>query len=142
MRRSQIRVLASLCIAAGVLCALAPVAGARRVYLRSASGITPQVNPYARLKKRDRVVRISARSAADAKIEAFVQVFCFDRKNRVFTKRKTFTGTGRVTGKLRRPKRKRLSCSTSASVKVTSRSAPLQGPIPPVRLSAALYASR
>jgi hypothetical protein len=124
-----------------VLCALAPAASARRIYRHSATGIVPALDPFKHLKKRDRVVRVSARSRADAKIEAFLQVFCFDKNLRVHTKRRTFRGTGRVTGKVRRPKGKGLSCSTSASVKVTSRSTPPTGPVPPVRLSVALYAS-
>ena len=136
------RTAVSLCIAACALLALAPAASARRVALRSATAVLPAVDPTGKLRKRDRVVRVNARSAKDAKIEVFLQAFCFNRKLKLLRKTKTFKGTGYVTGKVRKPRRKGFTCSTSASVKVTSRPTPPQGDVPPIRLSAALYATR
>ena len=136
------RAIASLCIATAILLALAPAAGARRVALRSATGITPLVTPTSRIRKTERVVKLSARSVSGAKIEAFVQVFCFNKNLRLYRKTKTVTGVGRVTTKVRRPRGKGLSCTADANVRVTSRPAPVSGPVPPIRLSAALYATR
>jgi len=136
------RTAVSLCIALCALLALAPAASARRVSLRSATEVLPFVNPEGKLRKRERFVKVSARTAKDAKVEAFLQVFCFNRKLKLLRRTKTFKGTGRVTGRVRNPRRKGYSCSASASVRVTSRPTPPQGNPPPIRLSAALYATR
>lgn len=132
---------------AGLCCALAlsavvPMAEARRVDSRSATGILPKVYPVGRPKPGERTVRIVATSAADARIEATLQVYCFDAQLRVKRRDKVFTGTGRIDQTLKRPRGGGEDCSTSASVRVVSRPQPATGRIAPIRLTVRLGASR
>jgi hypothetical protein len=123
-----------------VLGALAPVANARRVARKSSIAVLPSVFPSGELLKSERVVRVSARTAANAQLEVFAQVFCFDNQLQVHRRQRTITGTGQVRARLRKPGAYK-DCTASASVEVTSRPLPPSGQLPaPIRLGAALYA--
>lgn len=129
------------CVVAA-LGALAPAANARRVARKSAVAVLPSVYPSGELRKSERIVRVSARTAANAEMEVFVQVFCFDNQLRVHRRKRTVTGTGQVRARLRKPGAYK-DCTASASVEVTSRPLSPSGEVPgPIRLGAALYAGR
>ena len=122
--------------------ALVPVANARRVARKAAVAVLPSVYPSGELRRNERVVRVSAHTAANAQMEVFVQVFCFDKQLRVHRRKRTVTGTGQVRARLRKPGTYK-NCTASASVEVTSRPLPPSGQLPaPIRLRAALYARR
>jgi hypothetical protein len=125
-----------------VLGAFAPAANARRVERKSATAVLPAVDLLGRLRDRERIVSLSTSTAANAEIEVFLQVFCFDKQLRVHRRQRTVTGTGQLRARLRKP-RGYTECSASASVKVTRRPLPPSGGLPaPIRLGAALYAGR
>jgi hypothetical protein len=125
-----------------VLGALAPAASARRVERKSATAVLPAVDLLGRLRDRERIVSLSTSTAANAEIEVYLQVFCFDKQLRVHRKQRTLTGTGQLRARLRKP-RGFTKCSASASVRLTRRPLPPSGELPaPTRLGAALYAGR
>jgi hypothetical protein len=125
-----------------VLGAFTPAANARRVERKSATAVLPAVDLLGRLRDRERIVSLSTSTAADAQIEVFLQVFCFDRQLRVHRRQRTLTGTGQLRARLRKP-RGFTECSVGASVNVTSRPLLPSGESPgPTRLGAALYARR
>ena len=134
-------ILPCLC-ATSALLAFVPASEARKVNSRSATAILPGVDPTGKLKPRERIAKISARSVKGAEIEVFFQVFCFDDQLKVRRKTHTFKGTGHVHGKLRRPRGRDLDCSASAMVRVTSRPQGAGGEIPPIRLTAVIRAFR
>jgi predicted phage tail protein len=88
-----------------VLGAFAPVASARRVERKSATAVLPAVDLLGRLRDRERIVSLSTSTAADARIEVFLQVFCFDRQLRVHRRQRTLTGTGQLRARLHKPAR-------------------------------------
>jgi hypothetical protein len=123
--------------------AIAPVASARQVARKSATALLPSVFPTGQLKKRERVVSVSAHAGPDAHIEVVLQAFCLDADLRFHNRQRTFTGTGEVRGRVRKPRGRYRSCTASASVRVTSRPLLPSGQTPgPTRLGAALYARR
>ncbi len=125
-----------------VLGAFAPAASARRVERKSATAVLPAVDLFGSLRDRERIVSLSTRTAANAELEVYLQVFCFDSQLRVHRRQRTLTGTGQLRARLRKP-RGYTECSASASVRVTSRPLPPSGELPaPIRLGAALYAGR
>ena len=125
-----------------VLGAFAPAANARQLKRKAATAVLPAVDLLGRLRDRERIVSLSTSTAADAEIEVFLQVFCFDRQLRVHRRMRTVTGTGQLRVRLGKP-RGFKDCSASASVNVTSRPLLPSGESPgPTRLGAALYAGR
>jgi hypothetical protein len=125
-----------------VLGAFAPAANARQLKRKSATAVLPAVDLLGRLRDRERIVSLSTSTAADAQIEVFLQVFCFDRQLRVHRRQRTLNGTGQLRARLRKP-RGFKNCSASASVSVRSRPLLPSGESPgPTRLGAALYARR
>jgi hypothetical protein len=125
-----------------VLGAFAPAANARQVKRKSATAVLPAVDLLGRLRDRERIVSLSTSTAANAELEVYLQVFCFDSQLRVHRRQRTLTGTGQLRARLRKP-RGYTECSASASVRVTRRPLPASGEYPsPIRLGAALYASR
>jgi hypothetical protein len=109
---------------------------------KSAVAVLPSVFPSGELRKSERFVRVSARTAANAELEVFLQVFCFDNQLRVHRRNRTVTGIGQVRVRLRKPGAYK-DCTASASVEVTSRPLPASGQLPaPIRLGATLYARR
>jgi hypothetical protein len=142
--RTALRRLALACLlATGLVVAVAPAADARKVTSRSATGVLPGVDPVGKLKPRERIAKISARTAKGAEIEVFFQIYCFDDQLTVHRRSRTLTGTGHVHGKLRRPRGKSLDCSTDAAVRVRSRPAPPAGErLEPIRLIAVIRAFR
>lgn len=126
-----------------VLGAFAAAANAaRRVDRKSATAVLPAVDLFGKVRDREWIVSLSTSTAANAQIEVYLQVFCFDKQLRVHRRQRTLTGTGRLRVRLRKP-RGRKDCSASASVKVTSRPLPATGGLPaPTRLGAALSARR
>jgi hypothetical protein len=107
---------------------------------KSATAVLPAVDLLGRLRDRERIVSLSTSTAADAQIEVFLQVFCFDGQLRVHRRQRTVTGTGHLRVRQRKP-RGYKNCSGSASVNVTSRPLSPSGELPaPIRLGAALYA--
>jgi hypothetical protein len=125
-----------------VLGAFAPAANARQLKRKSATAVLPAVDLLGRLRDRERIVSLSTSTAADAEIEVFLQVFCFDRQLRVHRRLRTVTGTGQLRARLGKP-RGFKHCSASASVTVTTRPLPPSGELPtPIRVGAALYARR
>jgi hypothetical protein len=134
-------ILPCLCTASALL-AFVPASEARKVDSRSATAVLPGVDPTGRLKPRERIAKISARSAKDAEIEVFFQIFCFDDQLQLHRKSRTLEGVGHVRGKLRRPRGRGLGCSASATVRVKSRPQGANGEIPPIRLTAVIRAFR
>jgi len=126
-----------------VLGAFAPVASAaRRVDRKSATAVLPAVDLFGKLRYRERIASLSTSTAANAEIEVYLQVFCFDKQLRVHRRQRTVTGTGKLRARLRKPPGFK-NCSASASVKVTSRPLPASGQYPAaIRLGAAVYAGR
>jgi hypothetical protein len=128
--------------ALAVLDGLAPVASARSVDRESATALLPAVSPFGELRKGERIVSLSARTAADARIEVTLQAMCFDER-RFRRRQRSFTGTGHVRARIRRPRGRFSDCTASASVRVESRALTPTGDLPPpIRLGAALYAAR
>jgi hypothetical protein len=134
-------VLLAVCVLAASLVA-APAASARRVDRDSGWAVLPRADPFGKLRRGERIVRLSVRTAPDASLEALLETFCFDRNLRLHRRRRTLTGTGSLRGVVRRPPGRYRDCSASASVRVTSRPVPGSGEVPPIRLGAALYARR
>lgn len=125
-----------------VLGAFAPAANARQLKRKAATAVLPAVDLLGRLRDRERIVSLSTSTAADAEIEVFLQVFCFDRQLRVHHRQRTVTGTGQLRARVSKP-RGFKDCSASASVRVTSRPLSPSGQLPaPIRLGAALYTRR
>lgn len=117
---------------------LAPVSEARQVGRKSDSAVLPYVSFSGDLRKGERVARVSARSAADVRLEAVVNIGCVNLKTGAGkTRVRTFTGTGRVGGKVRRPRVKGQTCFASTIVRATRGT-----PGKPVTLRVALYAQR
>jgi hypothetical protein len=136
------RVALTVTCALVVLGAFAPATSARRVERKSATAVLPAVDLFGSLRDRERIVSVSTRTTANAHLEVFLQVFCFDKQLRVHRRQRTITGTGQLRTRLRKPRGFR-DCSASASVRVTSRPLPASGQYPaPIRLGAALYARR
>jgi hypothetical protein len=126
-----------------VLGAVAPAASARRVARKSATAVLPSVFPSGQLRQRERIVRVSAHAGTDAQIEVVLQAFCLDDQLRFHRRQRTFTGTGHVRGRVRRPRGVFQDCTASATVRVRSRPLSPSGQTPaPTRLGAALYARR
>jgi hypothetical protein len=133
--------LAAAC-ALAALGGLAPAASARSVDRESATAVLPTVSPFGELRKGERIVTLSARTTADAQIEVTLQAMCFDRL-RFRRRQRSFSGTGRVHARIRRPRGRFRDCTASASVRVESRPLTDTGDLPPpIRLGAALYAGR
>ncbi len=135
----KVALLATCMIA--VLGAVAPAASARRVARKSATAVLPSVFPSGQLRQRERIVRVSAHASRDAQIEVLLQAFCLDNQLQFHRRQRTFTGTGQVRGRVRRPRGSFQDCTASATVRVTSRPLTPSGQTPgPTRLGAALYA--
>jgi len=82
-------------------------------------------------------------SQENVEIEVLLQAFCLDNHLQFHRRQRTFTGTGQVRGRVRRPRDVFQDCTASATVRVTSRPLPPSGQTPgPTRLGAALYARR
>ena len=64
----------------------------------------PSVVLSGSLRDRERMVSVSTRTAANAQIEVFLQVFCFDKQLTVHRRQRTVTGTGQVRVRLRKPR--------------------------------------
>jgi hypothetical protein len=129
--------------ALALLGAVAPGASARPVDRESETALFPAVFPFGDMRKSERIVSLSVRTAADAEIEATVEAICFDRQRRLHRRHRTLTGTGHVRGRVRRPRGRFRLCTASASVRVRSRPLTPTGDVPgPIRLGAALYAGR
>ena len=134
----------ALLVACGLvmLGAFAPAASARRVERKSATAVLPAVDLFGRLRDRERIVSLSTRTAANAELEVYLQVFCFDSQLRVHRRQRSLTGTGQLRARLRKP-RGYTECSASASVRVTRRPLSPSGNSRTDRgLRAALYAGR
>jgi hypothetical protein len=139
-RRIRSGALVTVC-ALVVLGAFAPGASARQVDRESETAVLPSVYPFGELRKGERIVSLSARTAADAQIEVTLEAICFDRQRRLHRRKRTFSGTGQVRGRVRRPQGSFRLCTASASVRVRSRPTTPSGDFPPpIRLGAALYA--
>jgi hypothetical protein len=137
MRRGALVVACALV----VLAALAPGASARQVDRESETALLPSVYPFGELRKGERIVSLSARTAADAQIEVTLEAICFDRQRRLHRRQRSFTGTGQVRGRVRRPRGRFRLCTASATVRVRSRPLSDTGDLPPpIRLGAAVYA--
>jgi hypothetical protein len=127
--------------AVAVLGALAPGASARPVDRESETAVLPAVFPFGDMRKGERIVSLSARTAADAEIEVTLEAICFDRQRRLHRRHRSFTGTGQVRGRVRRPRGSFRLCTASATVRVRSRPLTPTGDVPPpIRLGAAVYA--
>jgi hypothetical protein len=124
-----------------VLGGFAPGASARPVDRESERALLPAVFPFGDMRKGERIVSLSARTAADAQIDVTLEAICLDGRNRVHRRQRTLTGTGQVGGRVRRPRGRFRLCTASASVRVRSRPLTPTGDVPPpIRLGAALYA--
>ena len=129
--------------ALAVLGPFAPGASARPVDRESETAVLPAVFPFGDMRKGERIVSLSARTAADAEIEVTLEAICLTRGHRLQRRQRTITGTGQVRGRVRRPPGRFQLCTASASVRVRSRPLTPTGDLPrPIRLGAALYAGR
>jgi hypothetical protein len=127
--------------ALGVLGGFAPGASARQLDRQSETALLPSVFPFGEMRKGERMVSLSARTAADAPIEVTLESICFDRQRRLHRTKRSFTGTGQIRGRVRRPRGRFRVCTASGSVRVRSRPLTPTGELPPpIRLGAALYA--
>jgi hypothetical protein len=129
--------------AVAVLGAFAPGASARPLDRESETALLPAVFPSGDLRKGDRIVSLSARTAADVQIEVTLEAICLTRQHRLHRRDRSFTGTGQVRGRVRRPPGRFRLCTATATVRVRSRPLTPTGELPPpIRLGAALYAGR
>ena len=123
--------------------AMAPVSHARQVARNAVTADLPDLSLSGEMRKAERVARVSARSAPGVPIEAVLNIGCVNLKTGSGKQRvQTFKGTGRVTGRIRRPRGKGLVCFSSTVVRVPRRSVSNPNNPQPVTLRAALYAQR